>query len=132
MTRRKSPLESYQTDPVDDPEAPELSEEDFKRMRPASELPKKMLDSFPRMRGRPPKSLEERKVQVTLRLHPMIVAHLGKARKDPDVDVTTKMHIALAVMLTLYVVPLVYLVWLAQHQHPEPKAKSKPDIPTKR
>jgi uncharacterized protein (DUF4415 family) len=75
MTRRKSPLESYQTDPVDDPEAPELSEEDFKRMRPASELPKKMLDSFPRMRGRPPKSLEERKVQVTLRLHPMIVAH---------------------------------------------------------
>jgi len=48
MTRRKSPLESYQTDPVDDPEAPELSEENFERMRPASELPKKMLDSFPR------------------------------------------------------------------------------------
>jgi len=42
------------------------------------------------------------------------------------------MHIALAVMLTLYVVPLVYLVWLAQHQHPEPKAKFKPDVPTKR
>jgi hypothetical protein len=41
------------------------------------------------------------------------------------------MHIALAVMLTLYVVPLAYLVWLAQHQHPKPKAKPTPEIPKK-
>jgi hypothetical protein len=49
------------------------------------------------------------------------------------VDVTTKMHIALAVMLTIYVVPLVYLVWLARHhKHSEPRAQSKPDITKKR
>ena len=47
-------------------------------------------------------------------------------------DVTTKMHMALAVMLIVYVVPLAYLVWLAQHERPERKAKSKPDLPKKR
>ena len=44
----------------------------------------------------------------------------------------TKMHIALAVMLTIYIVPLGYLVWLAQqHKHSAPKVP-KPDVTKKR
>ena len=43
-----------------------------------------------------------------------------------------KMHLALAVMLTIYVVPLAYLVWLAQHQHPTPPVQNKPEERKKR
>jgi hypothetical protein len=44
------------------------------------------------------------------------------------------MHIALAVMLMIYAVPLAYLVWLAQqqHKHPEARGQNKPDIAKKR
>ena len=44
----------------------------------------------------------------------------------------TKMHLALAVMLTFYIVPLVYLVWLAQHQHSEPPVQNQPEAKKKR
>ena len=42
-------------------------------------------------------------------------------------DVMTKMHLALAVMLTIYIVPLAYLVWLARHQRLEPPVQNQPE-----
>jgi hypothetical protein len=42
------------------------------------------------------------------------------------------MHIALAVMLTLYIVPLAYLVWLSRHEHAKPAARPPTDAPKKR
>jgi len=48
------------------------------------------------------------------------------------VDVTTKMHIALAVMLTFYAVPLAYLIWLARHELHEPPVQNKPVAGKKR
>src|SRR3954451_15291431 len=56
----------------------------------------------------------------------------GSGERKIDVDVTTKMHIALAVMLTFYAGPLAYLVWLAQHQHPEAPVQNKPEAEKKR
>jgi hypothetical protein len=47
-------------------------------------------------------------------------------------DITTKMHIALAIMLTIYTVPLVYLVWLARQEGTKPQAHPKPDLAKKR
>jgi len=47
-------------------------------------------------------------------------------------DITTKMHIALAVMLTLYVVPLAYLVWLSRHEQAKPAARPPADVQKKR
>jgi hypothetical protein len=37
------------------------------------------------------------------------------------------MHIALAIMLTIYIVPLAYLVWLARHEQAKPKTQSQTD-----
>jgi hypothetical protein len=47
-------------------------------------------------------------------------------------DITTKMHIALAVMLTIYIVPLSYLVWLARHEQAKPKTQPQVDTTKKR
>jgi hypothetical protein len=47
-------------------------------------------------------------------------------------DITTKMHIALAIMLTIYTVPLAYLVWLARQEGTKPQAHPKPDLAKKR
>jgi hypothetical protein len=47
-------------------------------------------------------------------------------------DITTKMHIALAMMLTIYIVPLGYLVWLARHEHAKPKTQPQVDTTKKR
>lgn len=44
----------------------------------------------------------------------------------------TKMHLALAVMLTIYIVPLAYLVWLARHQRLEPPVQNQPEAKKKR
>jgi hypothetical protein len=41
------------------------------------------------------------------------------------------MHIALAVMLTLYIVPLAYLVWLSRHEQAKPGARSPTDTTKK-
>jgi hypothetical protein len=48
------------------------------------------------------------------------------------VDITTKMHIALAIMLTIYIVPLVYLVWLARHEQARPRTQPQVDVTKKR
>lgn len=59
-------------DPVFDKDSPEWTEEDFKRARPASELPPEILAAFPRTRG-PQKS--PKKVPVSLRLSPDVIEH---------------------------------------------------------
>lgn len=56
--------------PVFDPDNPEWTEEDFRRARPASELPAEILKAFPRTRG-PQKA--PRKVPVSIRLTPEVV-----------------------------------------------------------
>jgi hypothetical protein len=56
----------------------------------------------------------------------------GSGERIVDVDVMTKMHLALAVMLTIYIVPLAYLVWLARHQRLEPPVQSQPEAKKKR
>jgi hypothetical protein len=47
-------------------------------------------------------------------------------------DITTKMHVALAIMLAIYIAPLAYLVWLARQKRTKPQAQSKPDLTKKR
>ncbi len=81
MPRKKRPPHISKAD-WDDAEIPELTVEDFRRMRPAREvLPKifgeKMAAELLRPRGRPRK--ETVKTLVTLRLDPEIVTHF-KAR----------------------------------------------------
>jgi uncharacterized protein (DUF4415 family) len=56
--------------PAPDPENTEWAEEDFKKARPASELPPDLLKAFPRTRG-PQKS--PRKVAVSIRLSSEVV-----------------------------------------------------------
>ncbi|MDY0243143.1 MAG: BrnA antitoxin family protein [Rhodospirillaceae bacterium] len=59
-------------EPVFDKDNPEWTEEDFKRARPASELPPEILAAFPRTRG-PQKA--PKKVPVSLRLSPDVIEH---------------------------------------------------------
>lgn len=59
-------------EPVFDKDNPEWTEEDFKRARPASELPPEILTAFPRTRG-PQKA--PKKVPVSLRLSPDVIEH---------------------------------------------------------
>jgi uncharacterized protein (DUF4415 family) len=73
--KKKSPLAAYEDKPVDDVDNPEWTEEDFRRARSARELPPEVLEAFPKMRGRPPKPREERKVAISIRLHPMVLEH---------------------------------------------------------
>jgi uncharacterized protein (DUF4415 family) len=77
--RRKAPRHTQDDEPVDDEDNPEWTDDDFKRARPASELPKEVLAAFPKMRGRPPKAPEERKVAISIRLHPRVLAHYKAA-----------------------------------------------------
>jgi uncharacterized protein (DUF4415 family) len=77
--RRKAPRHTQDDDPVDDEDNPEWTDDDFKRARPASELPKEVLAAFPKMRGRPSKAPEERKVAISIRLHPRVLAHYKAA-----------------------------------------------------
>ncbi len=57
-----------------DPDNPPLTEEDWKRMRPAHEVhPHLVRKSLERKRGRP--KLPQRKEQVTLRIDPDILEH---------------------------------------------------------
>lgn len=79
MKRKKINLDDYPDGPVDDPDNPELTAEDFRRMRPLRENPEllaKLLEASANLRarkarGRPP--LEHPKVQVTLRLDEAVV-----------------------------------------------------------
>jgi uncharacterized protein (DUF4415 family) len=75
MKKKKAfDLRHYKDNPIDDPDNPELTAEDFRRMRPLRENPellKRLLAASEELRarkqrGRPP--LEHPKVQVTLRL----------------------------------------------------------------
>ncbi len=78
-SRKNAPRHTHEDEPVDDEDNPEWTDEDFKRARPASKLPKEVLAAFPKMRGRPPKAPEERKVAISIRLHPRVLAHYKAA-----------------------------------------------------
>jgi uncharacterized protein (DUF4415 family) len=78
--KKKIDLRGYTDKPIDDPDNPELTAEDFRRMRPLRDNPellKRLLEASEelrerkRLRGRPP--LEHPKVQVTLRLDDDVV-----------------------------------------------------------
>lgn len=61
-----------------DPDNPPLTEEDWRRMRPAHEVhPHLVRKSLERKRGRP--KLTTAKEQVTLRIDPDVLAHFKKA-----------------------------------------------------
>ena len=77
MGKRKKPPHISQAD-WDDAEIPELTAEDFRRMRPAREVLPKLIGAkaaaeLLRPRGRPPK--ENPKAQVTLRLDAEVLKH---------------------------------------------------------
>jgi uncharacterized protein (DUF4415 family) len=80
MKKKKINLDDYPDGPVDDPDNPELTAEDFRRMRPLKDHPEllaKLLEASANLRarkaarGRPP--LQYPKVQVTLRLDEEVV-----------------------------------------------------------
>jgi uncharacterized protein (DUF4415 family) len=78
MTRKKINFNDYDDAPVDDPDSPELTAEDFKRMRPLRDDPelfKGIMEAVAHLRaqkrGRP--KLAHPKVQVTLRLDEEVV-----------------------------------------------------------
>jgi uncharacterized protein (DUF4415 family) len=59
-----------------DDDNPEWTAEDFARAKPAREmLPPEILAQFRNMRGRPLKDASERKVAVSIRLSPDVLAH---------------------------------------------------------
>jgi uncharacterized protein (DUF4415 family) len=68
----RDPLAIYDDKPVDDSDNPEWTEEDYRRAKP---MPEEILNTFPRMRGRPRKPPEEKKVQISIKLHPMVLNH---------------------------------------------------------
>lgn len=55
-----------------DEDNPEWTAEDFKRARPASELPPEILAAFPRTRGA---QVAAKKVPVSIRLSPQVVEY---------------------------------------------------------
>ena len=55
-----------------DEDNPEWTEEDFKRARPASELPPEILAAFPRTRGA---QAAAKKIPVSIRLSPQVVEY---------------------------------------------------------
>jgi uncharacterized protein (DUF4415 family) len=65
---------SHQENVVVDEDNPPLTAEDWKRMRPASELPPEVLAAFPRTRVRGPQKAPT-KVAVSLRLSAEVVEH---------------------------------------------------------
>jgi uncharacterized protein (DUF4415 family) len=77
MVKRKKPAHISQKD-WDDADIPELTAEDFRRMRPAREVLREQFGEqiaarLLRPRGRPPK--EHPKAQVTLRLDAEVLKH---------------------------------------------------------
>ena len=76
--KKKYDPRDYEDTPIDDPDNPELTDEDFRRMRPLREFPemyKSIMGAVENLkakkRGRP--KLEHPKVQVTLRLDAEVV-----------------------------------------------------------
>jgi uncharacterized protein (DUF4415 family) len=63
-------------DPIDDPDNPEWTEEDFARAEGPESLPDHVLAAFPntKVRGRP--RAENPKVQISIRLEPDVLAGL--------------------------------------------------------
>ncbi|HSZ73777.1 MAG TPA: BrnA antitoxin family protein [Rhizomicrobium sp.] len=57
---------------IDDPDNPELTDEDFRNARPFLEVFPEFTEAVKRLRGRP--RVEHPKVQVTLRLDPEVVS----------------------------------------------------------
>ena len=55
-----------------DEDNPEWTEEEFKRARPASELPPEILAAFPRTRGA---QAAAKKIPVSIRLSPQVVEY---------------------------------------------------------
>ena len=70
--------EHYSDAPIDDPDNPELTEEDFDRMVAVENLSPEMqeiiLKAFPKTKLRGPQKAP-RKVPVSIRLSPEVVAH---------------------------------------------------------
>ena len=59
-----------------DPDNPELTEEDFAKMRPAHEvLPPGIMAAFPKSKGGRPRKIQT-KLAINLRLDAPVVAHL--------------------------------------------------------
>ena len=75
MTKRTNRLDFYKSKSTEDPDSPKLTVKDIADFKKPRKVPQHILDAFPKMRGRPPKPLEERKVQITIRLHPLILDH---------------------------------------------------------
>lgn len=78
MKKKKIDLADYDDKPIDDPDNPELTAEDFRHMRPLREFPElhgaimeAMENLRAKKRGRP--KLEHPKIQVTLRLDADVV-----------------------------------------------------------
>jgi hypothetical protein len=46
----RDPLAAYEDKPIDEPDNPEWTEADFARAKP---MPDEILNTFPKMRGRP-------------------------------------------------------------------------------
>lgn len=55
-----------------DHDNPEWTEEDFRKARPASQLPPEILKAFPRTRG---PQIAPKKIPVSIRLSPEVIEH---------------------------------------------------------
>lgn len=71
--KKKSNLGNYDDAPINDPDNPELTEEDFRRMRPMREVFPEFVAEIEKERARGRPKLEYPKVQVTLRLDAEVI-----------------------------------------------------------
>lgn len=74
MSKPKIDPKDYDDSPVDDPDNPEWTAEDFARARAWDEMPDAIKSAFKRPRGRPP--VEAPKKLVSLRLDAEVIAAL--------------------------------------------------------
>lgn len=74
MSKTPINLDDYNDDPIDDPENPEWTAEDFARARPWEEMSDLEKSVFKRPRGRPP--VDAPKKLVSLRLDADVLAAL--------------------------------------------------------
>jgi uncharacterized protein (DUF4415 family) len=95
MKKKKKPSHISQED-WDDVDIPELTEEDFKRMRPATEAVPEIVAAYRagtlRYRGQRGPQKKPKKISVHMRLSPEVVAYFKK--KGPGW--LTRMHKVLA------------------------------------
>jgi len=80
---------------LDDDDVPELTEEDFKQMRPFKEMHPELYASWQRTRGRPRKRPSARKISIHLRLDPDIAKRLRATGRGWQ----TRLNAAIRVMM---------------------------------